>query len=150
MKDASFIRELFYETFSEPGIENDQPVFATVEAKITLEDLFVKHNVCWFGHYTNRFLRNIFCLSQAKNVFKNINKQNVLVKQCLLCVAKRASMFDEQSSKCLANNACPFRRGFIVEMFRPKPPVVSTTVLHSCPHKKYPQIHLFSHDERHI
>ena len=29
----------------------------------------------------------------------------------LVVVAKRASMFDEQSSKCLANNACPFGRG---------------------------------------
>ena len=78
----------------------------------TFEVLFVRQNVCWFGHYTNTCLTNILC--QAKNVFelfKNIDKQNVLVK-LFVVVAKRASMFDEQNSKCLANNVCPFGRGF--------------------------------------
>ena len=48
----------------------------------TFEVLFVKQNVCWFGHYTNTCLTNIFCLCQAKNVFET-DKQNVLVKLCL-------------------------------------------------------------------
>ena len=32
-------------------------------------------------------------------------------------VAKRASMFDEQSSKFLASNVCPFGQGLIVWKF---------------------------------
>ena len=79
----------------------------------TFEVLFVKQNVCWFGHYTNTCLTNILC--QAKNVFWTFQKHWQAKCACqamFVVVAKRASMFDEQNSKCLANNVCPFGRGF--------------------------------------
>ena len=46
--------------------------------------------------------------------FKDIEKQNVLVKQCFfVVVAKRTSML-EQNSKCLSSNACPFGRSLSI------------------------------------
>ena len=46
------------------------------------EVLFVKHNICWFGNYTNRCLTNIFC-----------DKQKMLLKTMT-------------SKMCLSSSAC--------------------------------------------
>ena len=46
----------------------------------TFEILLVEHNVCQFGHYTSKFLANIFLLVTSKKMFlksvKNSDKQN--------------------------------------------------------------------------
>ena len=48
--------------------------------------LLVKHNVCQFGHHTNMLDKLFFACDKQKmflKSFKNIDKQYVLVKQCL-------------------------------------------------------------------
>ena len=60
-------------------------------------------------------LQTCFACHKQKMFLKRLKKHEQAKCACqamFVVVAKRASMFDEQSWKCLADNVCPFRQGF--------------------------------------
>ena len=63
-----------------------------------------------------------FCLQQTKNVFETFQKHGQVKRACqamFVVVAKRASMLDKQSLKCLPSNVCLF--GQVLKLNRVQP-----------------------------
>ena len=79
----------------------------------TFQTLPVKH-ACPFGHH-NKHLTSTFCFSMFFKLFKNIFclSQAKNVCQASVCVvAKPANIvLEKQNFKCLPNNVCPFGMG---------------------------------------
>ena len=94
--------------------KNKAPAKQTNIAWQTFWILLVKH-ACTFGHNDKHCLTRTFCLSMFLKLFKNIFCLSEAKNVCLACacvVAKPTNVvLDKQNFKCLPNNVCPFGRG---------------------------------------